>query len=328
MFGLSKKTTLIIGGIAALLAIILIAILAFKKPSTNEPGTTDGTATGTGGFVSVTPSPADLGRGEFKVVVDPARPFATITPRSDEPIVVAANVPAFDDYQSAINQGLIPDADGNYKQVVDPSGYTPLEQRELADYNMPTMDFINKYYGTSTVDTINTGSLGGDDVVISTDSLAARESLPLIPEIDVTMFVLTPDNNKSTMVKYISELSDATKRFDLVHDDTATKDIFDAQSTAGLDIYIAQANQVVDAVRKVSVPSALLGLSQLYVKAYQQYLDFVSQVSMSLDPATQAASEESNQIYSTYTAFGDTITQIKESVSTASNIIKNAPEVQ
>ncbi|MEK7076015.1 MAG: hypothetical protein AAB948_04455 [Patescibacteria group bacterium] len=326
MFGLSKKTILIIGGVAVFLAIVLIAILASKESNTTPPDTT-GTTTGTGGYVSVTPSPADLGRGEFKVVVDPSRPFATITPRSDEPVILSS-VPAFDNYQTAIDQGLIPDSNGNYKQVVDPSGYTPLEQKQLADYNMPTMDFINKYYGASTVNDINTGSLGGDDIVIATDSSIAQESLPLIPEIDVTMFVLTPNNNKSTMTKYVTELSDATKRFDLVHDDTITKSIFDAQSTAGLDIYTTQANQVLEAIKQVSVPSALLGLSQLYVKAYQQYLDFTSQVSASLDPATQAASEDSNQIYNTYTALGDTITQIKDSVTEAAKIIKNAPEVQ
>ena len=326
MFGLSKKTILIIGGVAVLLAIVLIAILASKKPDTTPPDTT-GTTTGTGGYVSVTPSAADLGRGEFKVVVDPSRPFATITPRSDEPVLLS-NVPAFDNYQTAIDQGLIPDASGNYKQVVDPSGYTPLEQKQLADYNMPTMDFINKYYGASAVNDINTGSLGGDDIVIATDSSVAQESLPLIPEIDVTMFVLTPNNNKSTMTKYVTELSDITKRFDLVHDDTLVKSIFDAQSTAGLDIYTTQANQTLDGIIKVSVPSALLGLSQLYVKAYQQYLDFISQVSVSLDPATQAMSEESNQIYDTYSALGDTITQIKDSVIEAAKIIKNAPEVQ
>jgi hypothetical protein len=297
-------------------------------PVTQEPGTT----TGTGGLTQVSPSPVYDGRGNLIIKIDPTQPFVSITPRGEEAqnTQLAQNTPGIDfqNFNQAVSDGLIPDKNGLYTQTVSPSGFSVYDQKAY-DYSLPETQFISKYYGTGTVANVINGTTPADlqdnitDPLVVASSPGTPSTVPVVNGVDASMFRQST-NNASAYQVYIKQLSDATKPFDLVHDSNTIQKVFNAQSAQELNSYKAKAQQVLAAIKNVAVPPSLLGLSEAYYRAYQNYIAMIDAMAV-LNAAYAAGADatDANIAFgAAYNALSDSLAQIQTNISIAVNIVR------
>jgi hypothetical protein len=244
-------------------------------------------------FISVTPRAAD------KI------PTTVVGGGSSQTPVGVGDNANFQDYNKALASGLIPDKDGLYTQIVNPIGDNPYTQNAY-DYTLGSTDFLSKYYPD--VQTTLYGSIGQDylsngayDPGTSTHDPLIVENNPgvVVPGTDTTdpnapspndgvyipykvptwrdysgpNFPTTTDNSFGALKKYIRDLSNITKPYDLVHNTNLMTDILRTQQDyKKIDAEQAKAQAVRDHLPSLVTPTNLIGFSQHYWELYDYFV--------------------------------------------------------
>lgn len=266
---------LIIAGVFALIAIVSVVLLSSKKNTTTTTDNTqnNGATTGSGGVTTTTPSPTTTGR-DFVVRQDPAQPFTSLNPRGVEPLVVKTSTSGkFQDYNKAVADGLIPDQDGLYHQVVDPN-YDP---RKTASLDISDTTFLqNNYPDAAAVvagQTPGQIALNNSDPIVTVNNSNVSSTIQLVPNFSGPSFK-QGSSNQSDMTAYLNALSNATKPFDIVYDNKL-QNIFSTDNISDLNAAKAQVQSVMDNMAKLTVPAKFLGLAQAYYQGYQVARDLI-----------------------------------------------------
>ncbi len=287
---MGSKKIIIAAGIVAVIAIAVVGFALSKKSATPATTNTDTTTTdktgssGTGTVTNVQPSPTPFGRSGFKVTTDDANPYAKNLPRSKEPASLA--VGGFSDYKTAVETGLIPDASGQYKQVITNNPFSFVKANGV-DYTLPEDQFLNSYYPDSQSLIAGNGSVPVTDSTGTTvqdpnDILvqpSADQQLPstiaTVPGVDPKLFIQTQDNSKTAIISYSTKLSEATKNLDLVYEQTYIITLNQAGDEPSLNTLKTEVLKVRNQIVDIAVPSGLLGMSQRYYLLYSQYANLI-----------------------------------------------------
>ncbi len=346
----TKKFFIIaIVGLVLILGIGFVLFFGKKSATQNQQQTTTGqtsTTTGTGNFVAVSAGPTYDLRGNLIVKTDPTQPFVSVAPRaqSQQPNKLAQTQTGsslqFQDYNQALNNGLIPDQNGMYKQVVNTSGFSPAETQQY-NYALPDSQFLQTYYpGANAL--LNSGNPSSpSNITQGTDSLAVLPSDPtavvdIVPGVDPTLFKTTTADDNASLMNYIKQMSAITSAFDLYNNQTTVSNVLLNDTNVDvLNSYKSQAKAVQDQITALTVPQGLLGLAQAYYQAYADYQSFVDlAISLSGDNSsgqnlltqptsssgqTQATQADPNSYVNLTSALSDLDARVKEAVSYVNN---------
>jgi hypothetical protein len=307
-----KKIMLLIGGILALIAIISFVMFSSKK-ATPLPGDTNGDGiVDSGDVTDVNASPTTDGR--FVVVEDPAQPFATISPRAEEPLPTTTANGGFDDYDKAVAAGLIPDKDGLYHQVVDPN-YNPAKDSKY-NYALSSGDFLNSYYGDQVSQVVSGNTSfdqqlndGGGDLVVSQPTTGV-----ILPDASLAGVVknVSSDNSPTAVRAYYSQLAKVIAPFDLVN---TLQDRYLAMINASdpnqLAAYKQQVENVKTAIAAVKTPSQFLGMTQHYYGLYDKYSVLLDEAAFTMT-GQSISDEQQEEFDSAYPNLSELLDKIND----------------
>lgn len=319
--------------IIALAALVLIAIAAFfiQKAGKKNPdiGTDQtNTQTGTGGLGNLPTGTTNQGRS-FAVISDPSQPYVTILPRASETDADNNYKPATADnnqnsgglsYQQQYDLGLAPDENGEYKQVIDPSGTNQYQANQKADYALSDEQFLQKYYPDYLA--FNAGTTpeqiaqdAKDPVVIDTPSAADVVDSPTV---DSSQFTVSSSNTTTAITAYINKLSDATKDFDLIYNNDLVLNGLDLNTLDEAQGYYDKVAATANAIRAVPVPSSMLAFSKSYLHLYELYAAVLND-----EKALIKNPKATNPVFQTYATDAQAFTDQLSSVMDNINVVKS-----
>ncbi len=332
----TKRNLLLAGAGILLIVAIIFTIYTINKnknaptSSGQTPGQQAGSApvSGSGGLLQVQPSPLYDARGDLIVKSDPTKPFASIAPRAKEPTSAstAAGSPSnpasinFQDYNKAVASGLIPDQNGLYTQVIDPSGFSPQDRN--TNYALGEDQFLQQYYPEAQ-SIINSSDPTSQENQSSPDAIAIVPSAPLdsngavdiVAGADPSLFKTTAATDPTTVRYYVVTISKAAAAFDILHDDLKISSlILKTHDSATLLSYQAQAKAVQAKIVAIIVPEPLLGLSEAYYQAYQAYQNYIDQL-MKIAAAESSATLPANTDLSGYNKLSSAMDDLSSRVS-------------
>lgn len=333
---MSFKTKIIIAIVLAVLIIVVGFVFYSRqqKQLVNNGGQNGGSTTGEGGFTEVPPGPVFDGRGNLIVKTDPTQPFVALAPRAAEPQPTTGGGNSgsgpqsnFKNYNQALADGLIPDKNGLYNQTVDPSGFNTYD-RTAYNYSLPEDQFITKYYGSGTVNDIvndatpaDIAANNEDPLLISNSSSQQTQPISVVSGVDASMFQQN-GNNAASYQAYIKQLSDATKPFDVIHDSATMSGLFDTSSDSTLNSYKQKAQQIRDAIKNIAVPSNMLGLSEAYYAAYDDYLRLVDSMIVMNDGSDPDNSDQN--FAAAYSAYTNMLDEVQSDIESATALVRSA----
>ncbi len=325
---MNRKTILIAAGVLILIVVVSVVLISSKKPATTtiDDGT-NGSTSGNGGLTNVTPGSAN---GGFTVVDDPTQPFASISPRANEPIRstpsgtggTATN--QFDDYNKAVALGQIPDKNGLYHQNVDPN-YNPYKS---ADNALSSTDFLSKYYGSNTVASTNNGTdqfgqqvNSGSGALVVTPDDTSTVVVATNASLSGVISKVGTDNSAQAINAYYASLTSATSSFDLVNDlQKHYLDMINVNTVQELAVMKGQVETIKANIAKLSVPSKLVGMSQHYYIMYDTYstlLDYTA----ALVQGNDLTEEEQTQFDTAYSDLSNQMQNIMSDLIVMRNIL-------
>lgn len=322
--------------IIALAALVLIAIAAFfiQKGSKKNPSTDVGqtnTQTGSGGLGNLPTGTTNQGRS-FAVITDPSQPYVTILPRASETDADNNYKPATADnnqnsgglsFQQQYDLGLIADENGEYKQVIDPSGTNQYLANQKADYALSDEQFLQKYYPDYLA--FNAGTTpeqiaqeSNDPVVTDTPSAA---DIVDSPTVNANQFTVSSSNTQAAILAYIGKLSDATKDFDLVYNNDLVLNGLDLNTLDEVQTYYDKVASTANAIRAVPVPTSMLAFSKSYLHLYELYAAVLND-----EKALIKNPKATNPIFQTYAtdaqAFNDQLSTVTDNINVVKSISK------
>ncbi|MDB4940407.1 MAG: hypothetical protein JWO40_832 [Candidatus Doudnabacteria bacterium] len=310
---------IIVGGIVLLIAVLSFVFLSSKKaPTTPIDNTqTNGTTTnGNGGVTTVIPSTTTGGR-DFVVKEDPSQPFASVKPRGPEPVVKPTTNTKFQDYNKAVADGLIPDQNGLYNQVVS-ANYDPTKNQNT-DYTLSQDQFVNTYYPDAKQyiagQTPTQQQQLAIDPIVSTNANATNNTISLPLNYSGPNFAQST-NSKADMSAYFTSMSNATKSFDVVYGKEMLN-VFSVTDAAQLQAYKARTKTVLDSIAKVVTPPAFLGLSEKYYQAYQSTMIIIDdQIAVNKASNSNTAGLAANNLANDVQGYNDLLDILNNDIKT------------
>jgi len=269
----NKKLLIIIG-----VAILLVAAGAFAffllknrnhQTAQNNNQQNSQASSGSGGVGSTPPAVAG-----FHIFQDPGQPFTALLPRQGNSSAVAIQ-PA---------PGPVPDQNQPAPTISSGDVSNP-------DYaNLSGSDFLSKYYPNATQ--VITGQTPGDiaqqqqDPVL-VDNSANTATITDNPNVSSSLFKITNANDPQSQLNYVTQLSNATSKFDLVNSPQLLTDPINDPTK--INSSKTQAQQVMTDIQNIPVPDSMVGLSKDYFSYYQAYINFMTDYQNSFNSASPAA---------------------------------------
>lgn len=315
-----NRKIILIGSVALVVIIACAGIYFFvlrKSPSgsSGPVGTTTTSSTGSGAVSNTTGGSSSLGStggtvgsnqgapgsgaansgSAFTVTVNKSNPYALTAPRGDQAKSTSSS-------SGAGSTALNPN-EGSSSSSNNP---TPAEvAAATGNYNYSQSDsaFLNSYYpDASHVINGNAGPSGnagqapGDQVAYQSTAAPTGPSLTPVSSVPVSSLKVGTANDNATIVAYLNALHTAAAEFDFIDNTSVITEPLSSLNQTEANTYRAQSFQALQSITSLTVPPAMEPLAESYIAAYQDYVNYMNNLSTFISSGLSTASASANAI--------------------------------